>query len=1279
MGHFKLTFYRVAAVLLFLGITAVGFSQNNPSFQKISGGNDFQGEYQISQDTLGNIWMASKNRVVKYNSATQEAYTISKGLPSQVTSIGSLFIDSVGSIWLGTNLGLCRYNFSEDIFELTNGTVGNITNITEDTDKNVWVASTTSIWRISPTSGKNQYKAEREAPLNSGVNCLVAVNNSILMGTENGLYKLNLSGGELQKIPIVSYRVFKVKNIIFNGTTYLIATAENGFFKANLDFTSVEKLYNLSTKFPVTKMVLTADRHIYISTAGGGILYLNKNFELVKNLKNPPEIYDLHKGKNNILWIAAKSGVEIANISAGDLPILTHDPAKYSSLGNNNVTAIAKDDNGRIWFGTQKGLSIWNPQNDGWQHILNLSYRHESTTPDIIKDMASSGTHMWVATYNDGVYKINISTFLRAQYAPDINPKISTLKTTSLFIDANKNVWIGGDGGSLSKITPDDKSEILNLQNVHNLTGLPNGNVLATSEGNVYKINIGSSSIKEIPQLSATELKYSIVNSVVASRDHIVLATNGGIFLFDPARNSIKVLNEKSGLPSNDVKSVFTDSKKELWAATMGGITNIQIREKDTILKNFGTAEGLKIHDFNPNALTQIGNGEFALGTNSGVQLLRPEILKSQIPVPPHLVFMRLKSGNKILTNNTLSSLKSIDLDEDQKAFDVEFLGVAPSNPENVEYTWKLDGLEDSWAAPVRKNRIQYANLMPGNYTLMVKARTKNGGWSPVKKLTFMVAAPWYSGYQTYILISLAALLIIGVSLMVFRRFRKNTSAPKSPEVPDAFAYEIKAPLNILLASLNKQILEEDSTNKEKLKNTLEKFNALFEPVLNIDEPVRKRFSGSEISKIDLQVYIKELIEDFKPLLKEKELEIIANNQWENEAFYYNLDNLNRILVNLISSSLKYCDDDGKIIINLFETHKGDLKIQISDNGKGIPQEQQKIINQYFKKGKLSGDLQKKDIFTLLLVKDIVKRSGGSIVFESVLNEGTTYGLILKNRSREYIPKSGQKAKENVIPIAVKPAEVKEFGESKILIVEDNTEIRRVLMENIGRKCQVIEAADTAEALRMTASVFPDIIVTEKDLSDTSAFDLCDTLQSDISLNHIGILMIVPSLDEVNYVDKKEKGILDFIEKPINVNVILLKISNILNQQKELRSRYVSSGNVDEEVIFRNENDERFIGELKKIVFQHLHENGFGVHELSTAIGMNSNALYMKLKNLIELAPEDFIIHTKLSYARRLLVKGEVNINEVANRSGFVSAESFLAAFKKFYGYSPGGVLEDNI
>jgi AraC-like DNA-binding protein len=66
----------------------------------------------------------------------------------------------------------------------------------------------------------------------------------------------------------------------------------------------------------------------------------------------------------------------------------------------------------------------------------------------------------------------------------------------------------------------------------------------------------------------------------------------------------------------------------------------------------------------------------------------------------------------------------------------------------------------------------------------------------------------------------------------------------------------------------------------------------------------------------------------------------------------------------------------------------------------------------------------------------------------------------------------------------------------------------------------------------------------------------------------------------------------------------------------------------------------------------------------------------MKLKNLVDLSPQDFVIHTKLKHAKNLLIIGELSIKEVAYQSGFSNPKYFSTSFKKFYGTTPSAFID---
>src|SRR5690606_26490751 len=162
-----------------------------------------------------------------------------------------------------------------------------------------------------------------------------------------------------------------------------------------------------------------------------------------------------------------------------------------------------------------------------------------------------------------------------------------------------------------------------------------------------------------------------------------------------------------------------------------------------------------------------------------------------------------------------------------------------------------------------------------------------------------------------------------------------------------------------------------------------------------------KRIQDPKIERIVLRDYMNALVHDLSPVLKDKNLEIIVNDQWNLEYFYYDVKYLNQIFFNIISNSIKNSFEKGKIIVNLIQTNRGDLKIQIADNGSGIPLEEQEVIRKYIQDPGMKVAKANYENIDLLYVKDLIDKLEGAFVFESSKDQGTTFTLILKNQKKD--------------------------------------------------------------------------------------------------------------------------------------------------------------------------------------------------------------------------------------------------------------------------------------
>jgi len=1316
-----------AGVLILLGNAISGcFAQEVTGIEKLTEVNgSFDKINEIQQDSLGNLWIASDNHVQRYNSFFSEYYTQFQGMPESAGQINTLFIDSQNRIWAGTVTGLFLYKPEKNKFiaipsERAN-TKTNIQQITEDDLGKVWIGSNSGIWNYT----RQQLVLISPFPSKQSVNKLVSVNDQIVFGTSKGLFSLNKNSGHYKKITLLSYKDFNVKSILFTGEDYLIGTFKNGLYKTDNNFNNTEKIYSLpysSQNIPIVDLSIDKSGNIYVASEGDGLLILDKNLKLsshyLQEETNTLSLSDnnlngLFLDKFNTLWVSTESGqINSINLKQNNFEFLRHDPKKYSSLADNYTTAIEEDRNGNVWFGTRQGLSVWNRRLDSWQHLKNLSFKYSSNIPDIIRDLQADNMHMWVATYNDGLYKININTFLRAQYSTDATNKIGLQKVNALLVDTNKNVWAGGEEGNLTRISANGDIKSFTLRDISAMIQLASGEIVAAGKNGVFNIQTGSISFQPIKKLdpNTKNLPYFNINSISETLSgEIVFATEGaGIVIYNPENGKIDVINQKSGLPSNRVQGLIIYGRNEVWAGTTKGLVNFIIEDNPTI-RVFDKDDGLLSAVFTRGSFAQLDN-KLAFGTLKGVSVFNPNKLKSKPTTVPNILMGSLnilsknKDSNKALAN--VSFGKKLKLDSDQNSFHIKFYGMIPGDYSQLVYSWKLEGLEEEWSQPSSQREANYANLAPGNYTFLVRGKKVNGNWSSVKEISINVASPWWASTGAYLLYGLLIALLVGVPLYFFRILKKKENKALRSKFYSNLNQEVGTPLTILLTSLNNLAEDESTKNKHRLKNTVIRLRELLDPILNFQTSnFSKKSKEPVITKIALDDYFQEIIKDFKPLLQQKNLEIIVNNQWSKDFFYYDADNLNKIFFNLISNAIKYSFDEGKIIINLIGTNKGDLKIQIADNGHGLPLEDQKIIKEYYKSFRNSSAAEHTEQINLLYVKDFIDILGGTIVFESSKNQGTTFTLILKNHiegmvaeiepvqresveiSHKEVDLKTTKTEEvvsKVVPNIEEPIE-KEFlkqkthitsEEIRILIVEDNDELRKVFVQSFKKLGEVFDAKNGLEAYEIASRTIPNAVLADFDMPGMDGITLYNAIKENVDLVDVPVFIMISEEDKIKLAAEYNSDSLHFVQKPVNLDLLLLKVGEKLSLQDSLP--YINTNlSKRNSALLKGGLDDKFVENIEKIIILNIQNSSFTVEELSASIGMSNNTFYQKLKILSGLTPLDFIMRTKLDYAKMLINEGESNISEVARQAGFQNKDIFLSSFKKYFGFIPGTIMKN--
>ena len=190
---------------------------------------------------------------------------------------------------------------------------------------------------------------------------------------------------------------------------------------------------------------------------------------------------------------------------------------------------------------------------------------------------------------------------------------------------------------------------------------------------------------------------------------------------------------------------------------------------------------------------------------------------------------------------------------------------------------------------------------------------------------------------------------------------------------------------------------------------------------------------------------------------------------------------------------------------------------------------------------------------------------------------------------------------------------------------------------------------------------------------------LCKTLKEDLRTGHIPIILLTARTTVLQVEEGLKIGADDYITKPFNMTHLKLRISNILRSREKLKNIYSKSfntQNIGEQITSA---DDRFLQKLYKVMEENISNPELNIDRFCKEIGMSKTNLYYKIKSLTNFSPTEFIRHSRLQLAARLLREKEIPISEISTITGFNSHSYFSNCFKAVYGCSPTEYSEKNL
>lgn len=210
-------------------------------------------------------------------------------------------------------------------------------------------------------------------------------------------------------------------------------------------------------------------------------------------------------------------------------------------------------------------------------------------------------------------------------------------------------------------------------------------------------------------------------------------------------------------------------------------------------------------------------------------------------------------------------------------------------------------------------------------------------------------------------------------------------------------SHEFRTPLGGILSSASliaKYTTTEDQPKREKhvltIKKMVKNLTNILNDFLSLDKLEQGKISSAPV-QFDLNKLIQELAEDLRET-SDKNLQIHVPGDAE-ISIIQDKEMVRNVLINLFTNAIKYSSSEAIVSIRTFVIGS-EVKIEIEDNGMGIPEADQKHLFERFFRAKNVINLQGTGL-GLNIVKRYLDLMGGSITFKSVENKGTTFTVIL--------------------------------------------------------------------------------------------------------------------------------------------------------------------------------------------------------------------------------------------------------------------------------------------
>jgi len=1263
----------------------------------------------IVSDEEGYVWFGTGNGIYRFNGSSYKAYFHADSESIASNFICSLCPDQDGSIWVGTDLGVTKINknksvenFNLDIrhiyaiehfdddnlvvsgvdglykFNKGNGEISLIlldeelafSKMLRVTGSHIWGLSSLDSSRIVIVENKHVVKS-LQFDKGETVTSIFLYEGKMYVTSNKGIRCYSNSGDELSlPLPLEQYSssdVLYASPDPFNSSFNLFVKGSGGFryFTKENKIQKIEGIGNLSSANHF--QAVSVKNNIAYTPDGMALEFsheMNSLFFAVSNLDRTEFVYDVYPSPSSRnVFFTTPRGVYLYNLTTFTTTNITPD---MPDTGN-SVIINSHYDNNRIWLVLSGGTILkYNivPKDGRFEFVFDHSF-----------DVGSSDIHLWGTT--EGSEEVNF-----------------VLGSSVFTIDEDNNIT--------------ETPTSLKLSN------LP----CRSYDGKLYLY--GKEGVfAQGPDKSFTKLPIDVdpVSMAVDYNGNLWIGTDAdGIYVFNVEDNTVKNLTASDGLPENSVRTILS-YKDNVWVAFRSNASRISVDTYhvstilDPVLGMY--AINYKRRSGTARFVPMLGD-RIIFGNGKGLTCIDPleGQIERQIPLNIDAI---MSNGEAFYAEEG----ETLTFDYKHNSLVFNFSGIDYDYGRLLRYSYQLDGYDKEWMYSSTNTSATYTSLPAGNYTFKVRVQLPNGQWGDYESTVNVrvKSHPLLSAPMKALYFILALALIALVAYLIEKKrsekerkqigeIESKMNSQLDKEKVDFFtniSHEYRTPLALIYGPA-KELAEADGMpdNSKKLLNII-KSNAskmldLTEEILDYDKISSGVTEKLKVKKTNVTSLIESTTNNFGYLFEKRGLSYSCDLDKIDNA-YCDSSKILRILTNFISNSIKYTPEGGSVLVaarNIdpsyakkygfpeLDPDKEYAIISVTDTGIGIPKDKIKKIFEKYERLKSQDSLGIEGFGVglnyALHLADIHK---GYISVSPNTPKGAIFSCVFPISKNAYaedellsplFTESGNYAKviENSVSEKVIPEQAKDY---KVVVVEDNQQLREFVVDVLGKNFTVESFSDGEPALDYLKKNKADIVVSDLMMPNMDGFALCQMVKEQEETANLPFILLTAATEDSTKAEGFSKKADAFLSKPFDPDVLRMQVYSLIENRKNI---LVNAGNSQpvEKDPFEGmaAKDRAFLEKMISLMEANLSNDSYSAAIMAEDMGFSYSKFFYKSKDLLGIAPSEWISSYRLNKAMELLKAGEHNVSEVAFKTGFSSIQSFSRSFKNKFGFSPSSV-----